>query len=300
MKRPFKIAILSRGPSLYSTKSLVEAGRSRGHQVVIIDHMTCDLVIDRKNPQVWHYGRNCSDIDAIIPRIGASVTAHGAAVIRQFELMNCFTTLNSQALLLARNKLSCLQILSNNGVDVPKTLLPSTRSMAYRFLDQLAHPPYVIKVASGTHGAGVLKADSKKSALHLLDTFNQLKEMVIVQEYIAESSGKDIRIIVVGERVVASMERKSTTGDFRSNLHLGGAAELTEISELEREIALKATRLMGLKVAGVDILRSSRGPLVLEVNASPGLEGIEKTTGVDIASHIISLTESHFRKREIE
>ncbi|TVR81259.1 MAG: RimK family alpha-L-glutamate ligase [Saprospirales bacterium] len=293
MNQKLKIVILSRGPSLYSTRSLLRAGRERGHHISVMDHMNCDLVIDSKKPQVWYYGRNCSDIDAVIPRIGASVTAHGAAVIRQFELMNCFTTLNSEALLLTRNKLSCLQVLSGNGIDIPKTILPSTRSMAYRFLDQLKRPPYVIKVVSGTHGSGVLKADSKTSALHLLDTFSQLREMVIAQEYIEESSGKDLRIIVVGDRVVAAMERKSNTGDFRSNLHLGGSASLIKISDEERDIAIKSVHLMGLKVAGVDMLRSHRGPLVLEVNASPGLEGIEKTTGVDIAAHIIALAENH-------
>ncbi len=297
------IAILSRGPSLYSTQSLVRAGREAGHQVKVIDHMGCDLSITQNKPMVYYYGRDCKDFDAVIPRIGASVTTHGAAVIRHFELMGCFSTLTSAALLRTRNKLSALQILACNGIDIPRTIMPSTRAMAHGFLDKIGRPPYVIKVASGTHGAGVLKAESKQAAINLLDAFYQLKEMVIVQEFVDESAGRDIRIIVVGDKVVAAMERRSNSNDFRSNLHLGGSSTLVELSQKEREIAIEASRLMGLQVAGVDILRSKRGPLVLEVNASPGLEGIEKTTGIDIASHIIKLIEGELieqRKSEYE
>jgi len=298
MAKNLRIAILSRGPSLYSTQSLRRAGQQAGHQIFILDHMSCDLSVRQAGPEVYYYGRNCNNIHAVIPRIGASVTNHGAAVIRQFELMNCFSTLSSAALMRTRNKLSSLQVLASNGIDIPKTIMPSTRSMVHRFLDKLGKPPYIVKVASGTHGAGVLKAESKQAALHLLDAFYQLKEMVIVQEFVAECAGRDIRIIVVGDEVVAAMERKSSSDDFRSNLHLGGTSSMVELSQREKEIALKATKLMGLQVAGVDVLRSNRGPLVLEVNASPGLEGIEKTTKVDIASHIIRYIEATIYKEK--
>jgi ribosomal protein S6--L-glutamate ligase len=205
--------------------------------------------------------------------------------------MGKYTTLTSSALLLARNKFSCLQVLAANGVGVPKTLLPTSNTMAYHSLDHLKGPPYIIKMARGTHGMGVLKANNKADAVHLLDSLHELKGMVVLQEYIRESSGRDVRIIVVGDEVVATMERKSEGDDFRSNLHLGGSSRVIQISQEEEKTAIRAVKLMGLEVAGVDILQSNRGPLVLEVNASPGLEGIEKTTGVDISSKIIELVE---------
>lgn len=286
-----KIIILSRGPSLYSTRSLMIAGRKRGHEVKIVDHMKCDLILEKGSLAVQYYKHKFEKLDAIIPRIGASVTSQGGAVIRHFELMSCYTTLSSAALLLTRNKLSCLQLLAGNGIGIPKTLLPASRSMAYELLNELKGPPYVVKVATGTHGTGVLKAENKHTALHLLDTFNQLKEMVIFQEYIKESSGRDIRIIVVGGKVVAAMERRASGNEFRSNLHLGGKSEVIEPTDEECDIAIQSASLMGLRVAGVDLLRSNRGPLVLEVNASPGLEGIETTTKIDIATEIIKLIE---------
>lgn len=291
MEKKFQIAILSRGPSLYSTRSLYLAGVNRGHRMKVVDHMRCNLVVETDKPVVLYYGNRFEGMSAIIPRIGASVTAHGAAVIRQFEVMDIYSTLSSKALLMARNKFSCLQVLSAHGIGVPKTLLPTSNTMAFHLLDHLKGPPYVIKMARGTHGMGVLKASSKSEAIQLIQGLQPLKGMIVLQEYIEESSGRDIRLIVVGGEVVATMERQSQAGEFRSNLHLGGSSRPIEPTVEERETAIRAAHLMGLEVAGVDLLQSRRGPLVLEVNASPGLEGIEKTTGVDISSKIIRLIE---------
>ncbi len=300
MKKKLRIAILSRGPGLYSTRSLYTAARNRGHRVWITDHMKCNLLVNSGKNDILYYNNRFMPVDAIIPRIGASVTDHGAALIRQFEENGIYTLLSSEALVLARNKFSCLQKLAANGIGVPTTLLPATSDMAWHMLDKIKGPPYIIKLAKGTHGVGVLKAASKGDAARLLDTFQQLKGMVMIQEYIAESSGKDIRIIVVGNEIVASMERSSSGGDFRSNLHLGGTSRKIDITEEEAATAIQSAQLMGLEVAGVDLLRSNRGPLVLEVNASPGLEGIEKTTEVDISGRIISHLEKVLEKGKSE
>lgn len=296
MKKKLRIAILSRGPGLYSTRSLYTAARNRGHRVWITDHMKCNLLVNSGKNDILYYNNQFMPVDAIIPRIGASVTDHGAALIRQFEHRGTYTLLSSEALVLARNKFSCLQKLAANGINIPKTLLPATSDMAWHMLEKIKGPPYIIKLAKGTHGVGVLKAPTRGDAAQLLDSFQQLKGMVMIQEYIAESSGKDVRIIVVGDHVVASMERSALGGDFRSNLHLGGTSRKIEITEEEAFIAIKSTKLMGLEVAGVDLLRSNSGPLVLEVNASPGLEGIEKTTGVDISGQIIEHLEKILEK----
>lgn len=297
MKKKLRIAILSRGPGLYSTRSLYTAARARGHRIWITDHMKCNLLVETGQTNILYYNNKFMQVDAIIPRIGASVTDHGAALIRQFEHKGIYTLLGSEALVLARNKFSCLQKLAANGIGIPTTLLPATSDMAWHMVEKIKGPPYIIKLAKGTHGVGVLKANTKGDAARLIDTFQQLKGMVMIQEYISESSGKDIRIIIVGGQVVASMERSALGGDFRSNLHLGGTSKKIDITEEEATVAIKSAQLMGLEVAGVDLLRSNRGPLVLEVNASPGLEGIEKTTGVDISGKILEHLEEVLNNR---
>lgn len=286
-----RIIILSRNGELYSTRSLYNACRRRNHFVRIIDHMQCDLVIDNQGNQVLYEGRTLEGFDAIIPRIGHTVTVYGAGVVRQFESMGVFTTLRSEALLRTRDKLSCLQLLSARGIPVPTSLISNNQYNLMRMSDLLESFPKILKLVAGTHGLGVLKADDAASLEHISGAFYALKHNILLQEFIAESSGQDVRALVVDGKVVASMLRSAQEGDFRSNLHRGGTSQKIELSPDENEIALTAAQIMGLKVAGVDMLRSHRGPLVLEVNASPGLEGIENTTRVDIAKTILKFIE---------
>ncbi len=290
------IVILSRSGSLYSTSSLVKAAMKRKHQVRVIDHTYCDLFITKNTNEIYYFDHRLTNVQAVIPRIGASVTNYGAAVIRQFELSNIYSVLSSAALMMSRDKLVTLQILSSQGIDVPKTLLAShVQSLDYLY-EKLGTRKAVVKLLVGTQGMGVLLADDKNNVLSISEALIRVGKSFIVQEFIKESKGRDIRAFVVGDRVVASMERKAVEGEFRSNIHLGASSRKIDLTEEEAAIAVKCAGLLGLKVAGVDILRSRRGPLVLEVNASPGLEGIETTTGVDVAGEIISFIERDIQK----
>jgi ribosomal protein S6--L-glutamate ligase len=282
-----KIAILSRNPKLYSTQRLVEAIEAAGHESLILDHLKCDITIEQDNPSVLYKGERITDVDAVIPRIGASVTFYGAAVVRQFEMMNVFTTTHSQALVRSRDKLRSLQILSKAGLGLPKTVFTNYSKEVKKIIDDVGGAPLIVKLLEGTQGYGVVLAPTKKAAESIIDAFHSMKARVIVQEFIKEAKGADIRAFVVNDRVVGAMKRQGKEGEFRSNLHQGGSGELIKLSKQERDTAVTAAKAMGLPIAGVDMLQSERGPLVLEVNSSPGLEGIEKATGKNIAGSII-------------
>lgn len=285
------IYIFSRGLALYSTQSLLRAGLKRGHRVEVIDHYRCNLVVQAKGPRILYENRLLPKVDAVIPRIGASVTFQGASVIRQVESMRIFTAVRAEALLRSRDKLHCLQLLAQAGIDVPRSFYVNHLDDLPWLLEGLGGEPVVIKLLESTHGVGVILAEQRSTAMSIIEAFQRTKERVIVQEFIQEAAGTDIRAFVVDGKVVATMKRSATNGDFRSNLHRGAVAELTQLSTEEEEIVLKATKVLGLPIAGVDLLRSNRGPLVMEVNASPGLEGIEGITGVDIAGAIIEYLE---------
>ena len=285
------IAILSRGPGLYSTQSLLHTGLRRGHNVRVLDHMRCSLVIEKDMPLIYYGDEVLTNIDAIIPRIGASVTFYGTAIIRQFELMGVYSCTSSDALLRSRDKLRCLQLLSTAGLGMPKTVFSDHSGTAEDMIRSVGGCPVIIKLLEGTHGMGVVLAGNRQEAVSVIDAFSSLKERVIVQEFIREASGTDIRAFVVDGKVVAAMKRRAQPGEFRSNLHRGATAIAIKLTAEEERTALEATRILGLKVAGVDMLPSERGPLVLEVNPSPGLEGISKTTGVNVASRIIESIE---------
>ncbi len=289
------LIILSRNPALYSTHSLYMAARRRGHIVRIVDHLRCQLHIGRYGLEVSYHGEKLERIDAVIPRIGASATSYGAAVIRQFETNGIFTAVTSEALLRSRDKRTSMQYLVGAGLNVPDTVLVGDVTDLRGAIKAVGPPPVIIKLLSSTHGLGVIKADSLESAESVIESFVRLKEKVIVQRYIAEAKGADLRVFVVDEKVVASMERKAAEGEFRSNLHRGATGHKVNLTLQERDVAIKAAKAMKLKVAGVDLLRSDRGPLVLEVNASPGLEGIEGVTRVDVASKIIQYVERNAR-----
>ncbi len=286
-----KIAILSRGPKLYSTRRLVEAAEQRGHEVVVLDHLKCVLVIEKGHPHIFYGGKEVVGIDAIIPRIGTSVTFYGAAVVRQFEQMKVFSSVESQALVRSRDKLRSLQLLAKAGLGMPKTAFASIPKNIENVLEQVGGAPVVIKLLEGTQGIGVILAETHKSAKSVIESFLALKANILVQEFIKEAGGADIRAFIVDGKIVGAMKRQGLPGEFRSNLHRGGSANVIELTKEERETAIKAAKKLGLAIAGVDMLQSSRGPLVMEVNSSPGLEGIEGATGVDIASKIIEYVE---------
>ncbi len=285
------IVVLSRDSKLYSTKRLVEACERRGHSARVVNHVKCDILIQQQAPQVLYNGQPLTGVDAIIPRIGASVTFYGTAVVRQFEMMKVFTTAESQALVRSRDKLRSLQILTRSGVGIPKTVFTNYSKDVGSIVESVGGAPCIIKLLEGTQGLGVVLAETKKAAMAVCESFNSLKARVIVQEFIKESRGVDIRAFVVDGRVVGAMKRTGKEGEFRSNLHRGGTAELIELSHEEEVTAIKAAKALGLHVAGVDMLQSERGPLVIEVNSSPGLEGIEKATGHDIAGEIVRFIE---------
>ena len=283
-----RLAILSQKPSLYSTSRLAEAGESLGVDVSIINHLRCKIIIERNKPQIYYQHHNLSGIDGIIPRIGASTTFYGAAVIRQFEVMGVYTSVSSDALLRARDKLRCLQILSRSGLNLPKTAFTNYSEDTEALVKSIGGTPLIIKLLEGTQGLGVVLAESKKAAQSVIDAFNKVKARIIVQEFVQESFGRDMRAIVVGDKVVAAMTRIAPEGEFRSNVHRGGVGKKIELNPEQEEAAIRAARSLHLDVAGVDMLYSERGPLIMEVNASPGLEGIEKHTGMDVAKEIIS------------
>ena len=286
-----KIAVLSRNPKLYSTRRLVEAGEKKGHEMLVVDHSKCDIVIEKKKPIIMYNNKVLTDIDAVIPRIGASVTFYGTAVVRQFEMMHVFSAVESQALVRSRDKLRSLQILSRAGLGMPKTVFSNYSKHTSSILEQVGGAPCVIKLLEGTQGLGVVLANNENAATSVIEAFNGLQARVIIQEFIKEAGGADVRAFVVDGVVVGAMKRQGKEGEFRSNLHRGGTAQIIELTDEEENAALKAARVMGLGVAGVDMLQSDRGPLILEVNSSPGLEGIEAATGKDIAKSIIRYVE---------
>lgn len=287
------IAILSRVPSLYSTRRLLEAAKARGHEARVIDTLRCYMNITSKNPEVHYGGKKIEHLDAIIPRIGASITFYGTAVVRQFEMMDVFSLNESVAISRSRDKLRSMQLLARKGIGMPITGFSRSTDDVRDLIKIASGAPLVIKLIEGTQGIGVVLAETTKAAESVIEAFMGLKANIMVQEYIKEASGEDIRCFVIGDKVVAAMKRKACGDEFRSNLHRGGTAEIVNITAQERKTAIKAAKVVGLNVAGVDILRSSRGPLVVEVNSSPGLEGIEKATGEDIATQIIMFIEKN-------
>ncbi len=293
-----KLGILSRNPNLYSTRRLVEAAKQRGHEIKVVDALRCNLVMEKRNPRVYYQNDYLDQIEGIIPRIGASVTFYGSAVVRQFEMRKVFTAVESQALIRSRDKLRSLQILSRAGIGLPKTVFTNFARNIDEVLEEIGSFPVVIKILEGTQGLGVVLAENKNAAVSVVEAFHSLKVRIIIQEFIKEAGGADIRALVVDGKVVGAMKRQAKEGEFRSNLHRGGTAAVVRLSNEEKETAKNAAKAMGLGIAGVDMLQSNRGPLVMEVNSSPGLEGIEKATGKDIASKIIQYMErNQFRQR---
>lgn len=285
-----KIAILSREPQSYSTKRLVEAAKQAGHEALVLNHASCYVDIEKNNPGIHYNGRKVTDIDIIIPRIGRSVTSYGAAIVRQFEMMRVFSSVSSLALVRSRDKLRSLQLLARAGIGTPKTVFARSASKTTAtddLIELVGGSPLVVKLLEGTQGIGVVLAETRKAAKSVIEAFYGLGASILIQEYIDEAAGNDIRALVVGDKVVAAILRQGEEGEFRSNLHRGGQAFPVELTQKEQNIAVKAAQTLGLSVAGVDLIRSDRGPLVLEVNSSPGLEGIEKVTGEDIAGTII-------------
>ena len=294
-----KIAILSRKPELYSTRRLLEAGREKGHQIEVVNPLQCYMNITSHHPQIHYKGEQLKGVDAIIPRIGASVTFYGTAVVRQFEMMGVYSLNESVAISRSRDKLRSLQLLARKGIGLPVTGFAHSTKFTNDLIDLVGGAPLVVKMLEGTQGIGVVLAETHSAAESVIQAFRGLKVNILVQEFVKESKGSDIRCFVVGKRVVAAMMRKGPPGDFRSNLHRGGKAELVKITPEERSTAVRAVQIMGLNIAGVDILRSNHGPVVMEVNSSPGLEGIEKATGIDVAGLTIAYIEKNARPRKI-
>ena len=291
-----RIAILSRDPELYSTKRILQAAKQRGHQVEIIDVLKCYMNITTKKPTVHYKERELKGFDAIIPRIGSTVTHFGTAVLRQFESAGIYTINSSQAISRSRDKLRAHQILARKGIAMPITSYAHSTQMTDDLIRICGGSPLVVKLIAGTQGKGVILAETDKMARSVIDAFRALDAHFLVQEFIKESSGCDIRCFVVGEKVIATMMRKSVDGDFRANLHSGGIGVEVKVTKSEKVMAVNAARAMGLKMAGIDIVRSNRGPKLLEVNSSPGLEGIEAVSKVDIASEIIKYLEKNVLK----
>jgi ribosomal protein S6--L-glutamate ligase len=288
-----KIAILSRDAKLYSTRRLVEAARQRGHEARVIDVLRCYMNVTSHNPTIHYKGEELTEFDAVIPRIGASVTFYGTAVLRQFEMMGVYPLNESVAIARARDKLRSLQLLSRKGIGLPITGFAHAPDDVQDLIKMVGGAPLVIKLLEGTQGIGVVLAETQQAAESVVQAFMGLKANILVQEYIKEAGGADIRCFVMGDKVVASMKRQAKPGEFRSNLHRGGTASLTRITPEERSIAVRAARITGLNVAGVDLLRSNHGSVVMEVNSSPGLEGIEGTTQKDIAGMMIEFVEKN-------
>jgi ribosomal protein S6--L-glutamate ligase len=288
-----KIAILSRNPKLYSTRRLVEAAEARGHEVHVLDVLRCYMNITSLKPEVHYKGEILTGYDAVIPRIGASVTFYGTAVLRQFEMMGVYPLNESVAISRSRDKLRALQLLSRKGIGLPVTGFAHRPDDVDDLIKMVGGAPLVIKLLEGTQGIGVVLAETEKAAESVIEAFLGMNANILVQEFIKEAGGSDIRCFVVGDKVVAAMKRQGKEGEFRSNLHRGGSANLIRISPAERATAVRAAKTMGLNVCGVDLLRSNHGPVVMEVNSSPGLEGIEKATGKDIASMILEFIEKN-------
>lgn len=286
-----KIVLLCRSPQLYSHRRLIEAARARGHEIETINHLRCTIDIASHRPKIHYHGRVLAKPDAVIPRIGASVTFFGTAVVRQFEMMRVYCVNESVAISRSRDKLRSLQLLSRKGIGLPVTVFAHKTSNADDIVRLAGGAPVVIKLLEGTQGIGVVLGETPRAAASIIEAFGGVNTNILVQEYVKEAKGEDLRCIVIGDRVVASMRRQGREGDFRSNLHRGGSAKAARITPQERATAIGAARAMGLNVCGVDMLRSNHGPVVMEVNSSPGLEGIETATGVDVAGKIIEFIE---------
>jgi ribosomal protein S6--L-glutamate ligase len=291
------IVILSRRPDLYSTRRLIESGESKGHSMRVIDHLKCDMTIQQGKLEMYYKGEPIENVDAIIPRIGASVTFYGTAVVRQFEMMDVFSANRSISIVRSRDKLRSLQILAAAGLGLPKTAFTNYSKEDKQIVHQMGGAPLIIKLLEGTQGLGVVLAETQKAAKSVIEAFHGLKARIIVQEFIKEAKAADIRAFVVNGEVVGSIRRQGKEGEFRSNIHRGGFAEVVKLKRNEKAAAIKAADAMGLSIAGVDMLQSNRGPLILEVNSSPGLEGIEKATQIDIAGKIIQYIEENYQKR---
>ncbi len=285
------LVILSRSANLYSTNSLVQAAIKRKHNVRVVDPLLCDIVLEQGKPVIYFQNQPLKYIDAVIPRIGSSITYKGKVLISQFEAMNVFTTLGAEALTVSRDKLQSLQKLTLANIDFPKTIFPSQFQLAETSIDYLGGAPVVLKLIEGTQGMGVVLAETKNAAESMIDAFKGMNQPVMLQEFIKESKGSDIRVFVVDNEIVGAIQRQGKEGEFRSNLHRGGSAKVAILSDEEKKVALQAAKTLGLKIAGIDMLQSDRGPLVLEVNSSPGLEGIELVTKKDIAKSIIRFVE---------
>lgn len=288
-----KIALLCRNADLYSHKRLVEAAEQRGHDIDVVDHLRCYINISPSNPTVRYRGEVLPSYDAVIPRIGASVTFYGTAVLRQFEMMGVYPVNESVAISRSRDKLRSMQLLSRKGLGMPVTVFAHKTSRAEEVIEMAGGAPVIIKLLEGTQGIGVVLGETQKAAESIIQAFGGVNTNILVQEFIKEAGGEDLRCLVIGEKVVASMLRKGVEGDFRSNLHRGGTARSIKITPEERRTAVTAAKAMGLNVCGVDMLRSNRGPVVMEVNSSPGLEGIEKATGIDVAGKVVEFIETN-------
>ncbi len=293
-----KIAILSRNAELYSTRRLVESAQARGHQVEVIDPTLCYMNINHNALSIHYRGQALEGFDAVIPRIGASITFYGNAVLRQFQLMGLYCLNSADAIARARDKLRSMQLLARDGIALPVTGFADKPGDIPDLIDMVGGAPLVIKLLEGTQGIGVVLAETRTAAESVIEAFMGLNANILVQQYISEAKGADIRCFVVGNKVVAAMKRQAKAGEFRSNLHRGGTAQAIRLSAAERKIALKAARCMGLSVAGVDILQSKDGPVVMEVNSSPGLEGIEEATKVDVAGEILAYLEQQHRRHQ--
>lgn len=291
-----KIGVLSRNTKLYSTIRLVEAAKQRGHEVEVIDALRCYMNITSHKPSIYYRGRALEGFDAIIPRIGASITFYGTAVVRQFEMMNVYCVNESVAITRSRDKLRSMQLLARRGVGLPVTGFAHSTQYTDDLIKLVGGAPLVIKLLEGTQGIGVVLAETRKAAESVIEAFRGLEANILVQEFIAEADGADIRCLVVGGKVVASMMRKGREGEFRSNLHRGGSASVVRITPEERATAVRAAKIMGLNVAGVDLLRSAHGPVIMEVNSSPGLKGIETATNKDVAGMIVNFIEKNAKQ----
>ncbi|MDD2815105.1 MAG: 30S ribosomal protein S6--L-glutamate ligase [Thiotrichaceae bacterium] len=293
-----KIAILSRNSKLYSTSRLVEAAQQRGHEVSVINPLRCYMNITANHPDIHYRGQSLSDVDAVIPRIGASITFYGTAVVRQFEMMGVFCLNESVAISSSRDKLHCLQLLARKGVGMPMTSFAHSPDDTEDLIALVGGAPLVLKLLEGTQGKGVVLVETEQAAKSVIDAFRDLDVYFLAQEFIKEAQGMDIRCLVIGDKVVAAMSRQAQEGEFRSNLHRGGTACQVRITPEERAMAVKAAKIVGLNVAGVDMMRTNKGAAVLEVNSSPGLEGIEKSTRLDIAGLLIEYMEKVFASRQ--
>ena len=291
-----KLAILSANPSLYSTNRLVEAAQKRGHDVDVINHNHCYVGMETNNNNVYLGDHELVDYDAIIPRIGASVTFYGSSIIRQFEVKHVYTTLSSLALVRSRDKLRATQVLAKNDIGIPKTVFAKQPRDVQNLIKTVGGPPLIVKLLEGTQGLGVVLAETKTAAKSVIEAFYGLNANILVKEFIKEAGGSDIRVIVVGGKVIAAYKRQGQEGEFRSNLHRGGEGVKVTLTSKEKKTAIAATKALGLNIAGVDMLRSERGPLVLEVNSSPGFEGVERVTGVDVADQIIAFVEKQIER----